>query len=143
MAQKPFFSKVDLVKEKINVFEKMNFNQRLWINALLGATLISPIHSGLSLAVAIIITICVAISRLFIDRGSLMNGSPVFLIASLTYWIYFLINNYMTASFDLSFIKNNLIYVVVAINVILLGRSQKHIGLSVKISVGLVLIFLF
>ena len=121
----------------------MYFNQRLWINALLGATLISPIHSGLSLAVVIIITICVAISRLFIDRGSLMNGSPVFLIASLTYWIYFLINNYMTASFDLSYIKNNLIYCVVAINVILLGRSQKQIGLSVKISVGLVLIFLF
>jgi len=142
MAQKPFFSKVDLVEAKINVCEKMNFNQRLWINALLVATLISPIHSGLSLAVAIIITSCVAISRLVLGRGSLMNGSPVFLIASLTYWIYFLINSYMTASFDLSYTINNLIYSVVAINVILLGRNQKQIGLSTKISVGLIIIFL-
>ena len=142
MAQKPFFSKVDLIKEKINVFEKVNFNQRLWINALLGATLISAIHSGLSLAVAIIITSCVAISRLVLGRGSLMNGSPVFLIAGLTYASYFSINSYMTASVDLSYIKNSLIYVVLAFNVILLGIHQKQIGLSVKISVGLIIIFL-
>ena len=124
------------------MFEKMNFDQRLWINALLGATLISPIHSGLSLTVAIMITSCMAISRLVLSRGSLMNGSPVFLIASLTYWIYFLINSYMTASFDLSYTINNLIYCVIAINIILLGRNQKQIGLSIKISVSLVLIFL-
>ena len=120
----------------------MNLYQWHWIYALLGATLISPIHSGLSLALAIIITICVAILRLVFDRSSLMNGSPVFLIAGLTYASYFSINSYMTASVDLSYIKNSLIYVVLAFNVILLGINQKQIGLSVKISVGLIIIFL-
>lgn len=124
------------------MIEKMNLYQWHWIYALLGATLISPIHSGLSLALAIIITICVAILRLVFDRSSLMNGSPVFLIAGLTYASYFSINSYMTASVDLSYIKNSLIYVVLAFNVILLGINQKQIGLSVKISVGLIIIFL-